>query len=140
VLTNESDVDRKVEDDEEVFVHRGDPTETALLEAAWRVGMPPDDLREAAEVLAEVPFESELRYSYTIVDEHGPLLRLKGAPERVLDLCTTMATATARRRSIVRRCWTRPTRWPTRGSGSWRWPSAGSTTHPIRRTSPSRRS
>jgi potassium/sodium efflux P-type ATPase len=93
VLTNESDVDRHLDDEgEEVFKHRGDPTETALLEAAWRIGMPPDDCRESAEVLAEVPFESERRYSYAIVDERGPLLRLKGAPERVLDLCTTIAT------------------------------------------------
>jgi potassium/sodium efflux P-type ATPase len=93
VLTNESDVDRHLDDEgEEVFKHRGDPTETALLEAAWRIGMPPDDCRESAEVLAEVPFESERRYSYAIVDERGPVLRLKGAPERVLDLCTTIAT------------------------------------------------
>jgi potassium/sodium efflux P-type ATPase len=93
VLTNESDVDRHLDDEgEEVFKHRGDPTETALLEAAWRIGMPPDDCRESADVLAEVPFESERRYSYAIVDERGPLLRLKGAPERVLDLCTTIAT------------------------------------------------
>jgi magnesium-transporting ATPase (P-type) len=81
VLTNESDVDRHLDDEgEEVFKHRGDPTETALLEAAWRIGMPPDDCRESAEVLAEVPFESERRYSYAIVDERGPVLRLKGAP------------------------------------------------------------
>ena len=93
VLTNESDVDRHLDDEgEEVFKHRGDPTETALLEAAWRIGMPPDDCRESADILAEVPFESERRYSYAIVDERGPVLRLKGAPERVIDLCTTIAT------------------------------------------------
>jgi magnesium-transporting ATPase (P-type) len=93
VLTNESDVDRHLDDEgEHVFKHRGDPTETALLEAAWRIGMPPDDCRESAEILAEVPFESERRYSYAIVDERGPVLRLKGAPERVIDLCSTIAT------------------------------------------------
>ncbi len=94
VLANESDIDRSVDSTgAEAFGHLGDPTETALLEAAWRVGMPPDDCREAAVLLAEVPFESERRYSFVVLDERGPVLRLKGAPERVLELCTTIATA-----------------------------------------------
>jgi magnesium-transporting ATPase (P-type) len=71
--------------------HRGDPTETALLEAAFHVGLGPDQLRTDADELATVPFESELRYAYVVTDEAGPVLRLKGAPERVIDLCTTMA-------------------------------------------------
>jgi magnesium-transporting ATPase (P-type) len=100
VVTNESDVERRDpaelaadEESDDEFVHRGDPTETALLEAAYRVGFVPDDVRESHEVLVDVPFESERRYSMTVTDEHGPVLRLKGAPERVLELCTRQATA-----------------------------------------------
>jgi magnesium-transporting ATPase (P-type) len=72
--------------------HRGDPTETALLEAAHHAGIEPENLRDRSTELATVPFESELRYAYVVVDEEGPVLRLKGAPERVLDLCDRIAT------------------------------------------------
>jgi magnesium-transporting ATPase (P-type) len=88
VLSNESDLRRT----HEGFEHRGDPTETALLEAAFQAGWDPAVLRQEATELATVPFESELRYSYVVTDEDGPVLRLKGAPERVLDLCDRMAT------------------------------------------------
>ena len=87
VLSNEADL---VIDGDEVVEHRGDPTESALLEAARSVGFGPTRLRDEAEILATVPFESDLRYSYVVVDEDGPVLRLKGAPERVLELCTTI--------------------------------------------------
>ncbi len=87
VLSNEAEL---VVDDAGVVEHRGDPTESALLEAARLVGLGPTQLRDEAEVLADVPFESDLRYSYVVVDEDGPVLRLKGAPERVLELCTTI--------------------------------------------------
>jgi magnesium-transporting ATPase (P-type) len=94
VLTNESDVDRRRDDDgRQVFEHRGDPTETALLEASYRTGVDVAELRRVVPVLVEVPFESERRYSMAVVDEDGPVVRLKGAPERVLELCTHLATA-----------------------------------------------
>jgi magnesium-transporting ATPase (P-type) len=94
VLSNESDIKlHTTEDGEDTFEHRGDPTETALLEAAYRVGIDVEDLRVDHELLADVPFESERRYSLAIVDEGEPILRLKGAPERVLELCTHIATA-----------------------------------------------
>jgi magnesium-transporting ATPase (P-type) len=98
VLSNESDVARTTsEDGEEVFEHEGDPTESALLEGAYRVGIDAEDLRVDSEVLADLPFESERRYSMVVVDEGEPVLRLKGAPERVLELCTHVATADGRR-------------------------------------------
>jgi magnesium-transporting ATPase (P-type) len=88
VLSNEAEVHER----DGRLEHRGDPTETALLEAAFHVGLGPEQLRTSVDELATVPFESELRYSYVVVDEDGPVLRLKGAPERVLDLCADMAT------------------------------------------------
>jgi calcium-translocating P-type ATPase len=68
----------------------GDPTETALLHAALRAGLSPDDVRSGAPLLLDVPFSAERRYSLAVVDERGPVLHLKGAPERVIDLVTTM--------------------------------------------------
>ncbi len=68
----------------------GDPTEVALLHAAAAVHIDPEQLREDTGVLVDVPFSSEQQYSYTITDEDGPLLRLKGAPERVVELAAHM--------------------------------------------------
>jgi calcium-translocating P-type ATPase len=87
VLANEAElvrVDGGVE-------HRGDPTETALLEAAERAGMLVDPVRSSTRVLAAVPFEPTLQYAAVLVDEDGPVLRLKGAPERLVAACVAMA-------------------------------------------------
>ena len=84
VTTSEAEL---VVEDGQVVERRGDPTEVALLAAARAVGRDPLELRRDAEVLAHVPFESDLRYSFVVVDEQGPVLRLKGAPERVVELC-----------------------------------------------------
>jgi magnesium-transporting ATPase (P-type) len=75
---------------EEILEHRGEPTETALLEAGHRLGLYATSVADPVEVLAFVPFESDLRYSYVVIDEDGPVLRLKGAPERVLELCVAI--------------------------------------------------
>jgi magnesium-transporting ATPase (P-type) len=94
VLTNEADVVRGTEDTlDDGPGYRGDPTETALLAAAHRIGVDVEDLRDRHPLLAEVPFESERRYSLAVVDEGRAVLRLKGAPERVLELCSQVATA-----------------------------------------------
>ncbi|MFP4147951.1 MAG: cation-translocating P-type ATPase [Nitriliruptoraceae bacterium] len=92
VVTSEAEL---VVEDGEVVDHRGDPTEVALLTAAQAVGQEPWDLRTRHDILAHVPFESDLRYSYVVVDEDGPVLRLKGAPERVLELCSHLRRGSA---------------------------------------------
>jgi len=85
VLTSEAEL---MVEDGEMVDHRGDPTEIALLAAAWAVGRDPHELQDEARELARVPFESDLRYSFVVLDEDGPMLRLKGAPERVIELCS----------------------------------------------------
>jgi magnesium-transporting ATPase (P-type) len=68
----------------------GDPTEGALLTFALKAGL--DPLIEAANTprLDEIPFESEHRYMATLHHDHEghAFVLLKGAPERVLELCT----------------------------------------------------
>ena len=88
VLTSEAHLDVV---DGEVVERRGDPTETALLEAALAAGQPPADLRRDTRVLAAQPFESERQYAAVVVDEDGPVLRCKGAPERLLALSAAQA-------------------------------------------------
>jgi len=68
----------------------GDPTEIALLHAAVTVGIDPMRLREDTRIILDVPFSAAQRSSYVVTDEDGPVLRLKGAPERVAELSRTM--------------------------------------------------
>jgi magnesium-transporting ATPase (P-type) len=85
-VTDGADVSRSA------FVSVGDPTETALLEAALRCGLQIDDVRDGAPLLLDLPFAAERRFSSVIVEEHGPVLRVKGAPEQVIARCTRIAT------------------------------------------------
>lgn len=84
VLDNEADV----------FEHEGeqrstgDPLEVALLVAAAKAGIAHEDARAAHRLFAQIPFESERRYSATVRERDGVHATwAKGAPERVLDMC-----------------------------------------------------
>jgi cation-transporting P-type ATPase F len=73
----------------------GDPTETALLEAAHHAGLRLEELERAWPRLDEVPFEADRRYMATLHRpageelDGGALLLVKGAAERLVPLCTT---------------------------------------------------
>jgi magnesium-transporting ATPase (P-type) len=72
----------------------GDPTEGALLTLAMKAGIDPEALNLERPRHGVVPFESEHRYMATAHagDEAHPgafTVYLKGAPERVLAMCTT---------------------------------------------------
>jgi len=88
VMTNEADAflagDR--------YETSGDPTEAALLLAAIAAGMEPAALREAP-IIEDIPFESEQRFSASCRSYQGrPTWFLKGAPERVLELSSSILT------------------------------------------------
>ena len=70
----------------------GDPMEIALLSAARRMGMPRDKLLERYPLVDEIPFRTEQRFSATIHEDNdnnaGTLVLVKGAPERIADMCS----------------------------------------------------
>ncbi|MBZ0105155.1 MAG: cation-transporting P-type ATPase [Sulfuricella denitrificans] len=65
----------------------GDPTEGALVVAAMKAGLEPEDSHAAHPRLDTVPFESRHQYMATL---HPDAIYLKGAAEKVLERCTVM--------------------------------------------------
>ena len=73
---------------------QGDPTEAALLVAAARLGVDPAEARARDAVHAEIPFEPQRQYSASVRSQAaGHVVFVKGAPERLLRMCTRLLTA-----------------------------------------------
>jgi magnesium-transporting ATPase (P-type) len=73
---------------------QGDPTEGALLTLGRKLGLDPkteNDTRPRTDV---IPFESEHRFMATLHHDHEgrAFVYLKGAPERVLEMCRLQRT------------------------------------------------
>ncbi len=69
----------------------GDPTEVALVAAAARIGVEPEKIRGAHEVLAPHPFDSyRKRMTLVRAAEPGAIAFVKGAPREMLALSTTI--------------------------------------------------
>ncbi|AUN94440.1 cation-transporting P-type ATPase [Pseudazoarcus pumilus] len=85
MLCNDAHVRREGED----WTLAGDPTEGALLVMAMKAGLDGGFEREALPRTDVIPFESEHRFMATLHHDHEGHGRiyLKGAPERVLELC-----------------------------------------------------
>jgi len=91
VLCNEASLEQK---NGEWLVH-GDPMEGALLVSGLKAGM---DIEAEAKQYPRtdlIPFESEHRFMATLNHSHTRegFIFLKGAPERVLDMCAQQRTA-----------------------------------------------
>lgn len=76
----------------------GDPTETALLAAAREAGLDIGEIRGRARVVEEYPFDDDRkRMSVVVETDARRLLVLKGAPESVLAICSSMRTEAGER-------------------------------------------
>jgi calcium-translocating P-type ATPase len=73
----------------ETWVVDGDPMEGALLTLARKAGIDPDRVRNEFPRLDIIPFESEHRFMATLHHDHGghAFICVKGAPERILEMC-----------------------------------------------------
>lgn len=88
VLCNDSKVGNQGGDQPQVI---GDPTETALVSYGYTVGYEKPQLDTALPRVSELPFDSERKLMSTLhQDGQGILVLTKGAPDVLLNRCTTM--------------------------------------------------
>lgn len=66
----------------------GAPTETALLRGAIRAGIPYQEIKKQQPRIAEIPFDSEIKYMATLnkLDKTINVIYVKGAPEKILKM------------------------------------------------------
>ncbi|XP_049736914.1 sodium/potassium-transporting ATPase subunit alpha-2 isoform X2 [Elephas maximus indicus] len=71
----------------------GDASESALLKFIEQTYSPVKEMRNKSPKVAEIPFNSTNKYQMSIHlqedSSHTYVLLMKGAPERILDLCST---------------------------------------------------
>ena len=78
--------------------HIGDPTETAIVFAAHKAGMPKDELNAKNERLAEIPFDSDRKLMTTVNNIDGKItVIVKGAFDMMAARCTAGDIEAARR-------------------------------------------
>jgi len=91
-LASDAVVDRDSKTD--LWMAKGDPTEAALIVAAMKAGIVPEDLNDSFPRTAEIPFTSETKRMTTLHEgTEGKIAFTKGAPEVVVEACATIATA-----------------------------------------------
>ena len=72
----------------------GDPMEGALIAFAMKAGADPEATKREFPRLKEIPFDSRYRFMATLNPVGGDsLISVKGAPERVLELCVSQRSA-----------------------------------------------
>jgi magnesium-transporting ATPase (P-type) len=86
ILSSDAEVRREQERD--VWILEGDPTEGALVALGQKMGFEAGTLRRNRRRIDAIPFESDARYMATLVEmDDRPTVFVKGAPERVLGFC-----------------------------------------------------
>ncbi len=86
LLCNEADLVRS----DENWAVVGDPMEGALLTLAYKAGLDPDFERRTTPRTDAIPFDAQHRFMASLHHNHEgqAAIYVKGAPERLLDMCT----------------------------------------------------
>jgi Ca2+-transporting ATPase len=89
--------DDEKDSEENSSAGKGDPMEIALLSTASELNMSREKLLERFPQVDEIPFRTEQRFSATIHEDSdengGKLVLVKGAPERISEMCSQMLDA-----------------------------------------------
>jgi Ca2+-transporting ATPase len=89
LLCNESNI----YEEEGQYKVDGDPTEGALIVAAMKAGLDPEEEKERYPQLDIIPFESERGYMATLHKHNDKkFIFVKGGPEKLLEVCTACAS------------------------------------------------
>jgi len=94
VLCNDARLHFNEEDHGNEWSIRGDPTEGALVVAAQKAQIYKDEMEDKYPRWDEIPFDSHRKYMGTFHKNSNSeyFAYLKGAPEEVLDFCTSILT------------------------------------------------
>nr|WP_244311907.1 HAD-IC family P-type ATPase [Marinobacter vulgaris] len=86
----------------------GDPMEGALKVFAQKAGFDPETDGRQWPRADEVPFDTDNRFMATLNHDHHRhgVVYVKGAPERILEMCTGMVTDSGDTSSLDREAWT----------------------------------
>jgi magnesium-transporting ATPase (P-type) len=86
----------------------GDPMEGALKVFAEKAGFDPEADGRRWTRADEVPFDAEYRFMATLNHDHHRhgVVYVKGAPERILEMCASMVTESGDTFSLDREAWT----------------------------------
>lgn len=98
LLCNES----RIVQEEGQFRIDGDPTEGALIVSAKKAGLDPEEEKKLCPQIGMIPFESERGFMATLHKQNGrKVIFVKGAPEKVLDMCKDLPSGEAFDRTKV---------------------------------------
>jgi magnesium-transporting ATPase (P-type) len=76
------------------WVHHGDTVDVSLLVLAHKAGLTKEEATNRFPQRAEIPYESDRGFAATLNEENGePRVFVKGALERLLPMCSSVATA-----------------------------------------------
>ncbi len=102
LLCNDASLERQ----EGRWLVQGDPTDGALIAFALKAGIDENDCLKEYPRIDMIPFESEYKFMATLHSrsDGDNIVYLKGAPERVLDMCAAEHRADGDRQ-IDRRFW-----------------------------------
>lgn len=91
LICNDATLERK--SDVSDWAAHGDPMEAALVTLSMKAGLDPDHERKVWNRTDEIPFDSRHKFMAVLCHNHEGFnyVMVKGAPERILSMCTRVA-------------------------------------------------